>query len=160
MMRRLLLLAGAMAALAGPVRAEGLTEASVRRYLAAQEQAWNARRIDAYFAGFTADAVFVDQHRTPEETIVYGRSSLGEAKAAARRFLAASTSVERGSVRSLRIAPSGASARILGFEVTTVTTGARVRKVCAETDQTLVLVAGRVLSKGQTDNIVKCPPGS
>ncbi|MFC3079200.1 hypothetical protein ACFODL_13970 [Phenylobacterium terrae] len=148
------------AALAGPAQAAGLTEAGVRRYLAAQEKAWNERRLDAYFAGFTADAVFVDQHKTPEETITYGRSGLAEAKAAARRFLASSSSQERGAVRSIRIAPSGRTARVLGFEVTTVTTGGRVRRVCAQTDQTLVLAGGRVLSKGQTDSIVKCPPSA
>lgn len=152
------LLAVAMAAIAGPALAAGLTEASVRGYLAAQEKAWNERRLDVYFAGFTPDAVFVDQHRTPEETIVYGRSDLAQARAAARRFLATSRSREQATVRSLRIAPSGRTARILGFEVTTVTTGGRVRTVCAETDQTVVLAGGRVLSKGQTDNIVKCPP--
>lgn len=157
---QLLLIALIAAAAAGPAKAAGLTEPSVRRYLAAQERAWNERRLDAYFAGFTADAVFVDQHRTPEETITYGRSGLAQAKAAARRFLASSTSQERGTVRSIRIAPSGRTARVLGFEVSTVTTRGRVRRVCAETDQTLVLSGGRVLSKGQTDSIVKCPPSA
>ncbi|HEX2560688.1 hypothetical protein [Phenylobacterium sp.] len=156
----MVLLAAGLGALAGPTSAAGLTEASVRRYLVAQERAWNERRLDAYFAGFAPDAVFVDQHKTPKETIVYGRSGLAEAKAAARRFLATSTSAERGTVRSIRIAPSGRTARVLGFEVSTVTTGGLVRRVCAETDQTLVLAAGRVLSKGQTDSIVKCPPSA
>ena len=151
-------LAAALAALAAPAFAAGLTEAQVRRYLAAQEKAWNERRLDAYFAGFTPDATFIDQHKTPEETIVYGRSGLAQAKAAAQRFLATSRSSERGTVRSIRIAPSGRTARVLGYEVSTVTSGGRVRRVCAQTDQTLVLSAGRVLSKGQTDSIVKCPP--
>lgn len=157
-LRRLAILAACVAAFAGPAFAAGLTEASVRRYLAAQEKAWNERRLDSYFAGFTPDAVFVDQHKTPEETIVYGRSGLAQAKAASRRFLATSTSAEHGTVRSIRIAPSGRTARVLGFEVSTVTSGGRVRRVCAETDQTLVLAGGRVLSKGQTDSVVKCPP--
>lgn len=152
------LLTAALAAVAAPAAAQGLTETAVRRFLADQEAAWNARRLDAYFAGFTPDAVFVDQHRTPKETIVYGRSTLAEAKAAARRFLQTATSVETSTVRSLRIAPGGRTARVLGFEVSTVTTGGRVRRVCAETDQTLVWSNGRVLSKGQTDSIVKCPP--
>jgi hypothetical protein len=159
-LRRPGLLAAALAAVAGPAFAQALTESSVRGYLAAQEKAWNERRLDAYFAGFTPDAMFVDQHRTPEETIVYGRSGLAQAKTAAHRFLATAQSVERGSVRSIRIAPSGSAARVLGFEVSTVTRGGRVRRVCAQTDQTLVLSRGRVLSKGQTDNIVKCPPSA
>lgn len=159
-LRRIGLVTALAAALAAPAFAAGLTEASVRQYLAAQEKAWNGRRLDAYFSGFTPDAVFVDQHRTPEETIVYGRSGLAKAKAAAQRFLASATSSERGSVRSIRISPSGREARVLGFEVSTVSTGGRVRRVCAQTDQTLVLSGGRVLSKGQTDNIVKCPPSA
>ena len=159
-LRRAVIAGAALAVTAAPAFAAGLTEASVRRYLAAQEKAWNERRLDAYFAGFTPDAVFVDQHKTPEETIVYGRSGLAQARAAAQRFLATATSSERGAVRSIRIAPSGREARVLGFEVSTVTSGRRVRRVCAQTDQTLVLSGGRVLSKGQTDSIVKCPPSA
>jgi hypothetical protein len=128
----------------------------VRRFLQRQEAAWNAGRIDDYFAGFTADAVFVDQHVTPKEVITYGRSTLPQARAAARRFLATSKSLERGSVRSIRIAPDGRTARVLGYEATTVTAGGRTRHVCANTDQTLVLAGGRILSKGQTDSIVRC----
>jgi hypothetical protein len=154
------LIVASLAVVGAPALAAGLTEAAVRRYLAAQEKAWNERRLDAYFAGFTPDAVFVDQHKTPEETIVYGRSGLAAAKAASRKFLASATSAERGTVRSIRIAPSGRTARVLGFEVSTVTTGGRVRRVCAETDQTLVLAGGRVLSKRQTDSIVRCPPSA
>jgi hypothetical protein len=144
-------------ALAGPAAAAGLTEAGVRAFLARQEAAWNARRVDDYFAGFTRDAMFVDQHVTPKEVIVYGRSNLAQARATARRFLKTARSTERSQVRSLRIAPSGTTARVLAWEVTTVTTGGRTRTVCANTDQTLVLAGGRILSKGQTDSIVRCP---
>jgi hypothetical protein len=144
---------------AGPApAAAALTEQTVRAHLKAQEAAWNARRIEAYFAGFTPDAVFVDQHVTPKEVITYGRSTLPEAKAAARRFLAGAQSIERGEPRSIRIAPDGKSARVLGWEVTTVTSGGRTRRVCAHTDETLVLTGGRIRSKGQTDSVVRCPP--
>jgi hypothetical protein len=143
--------------MAGPASAAGMSEADVRAFLARQEAAWNARRIDDYFAGFTQDAVFVDQHVTPKETITYGRSGLSQAKAAARRFLAEARSVEKSQVRSLRIAPSRTNARVLAWEVTTVTAKGRTRRICANTDQTLVLVGGKILSRGQTDSIVNCP---
>ena len=81
MILRPLLIGLLLAALAAPASAAGLTEAAARRFLADQERAWNARRLDAYFAGFTPDAVFVDQTLTPKETIVYGRSSLAQARA-------------------------------------------------------------------------------
>lgn len=142
----------------GAASAAELTEAAARRFLAEQEAAWNAGRLDAYFGRFTKDAVFVDQHRTPKETIVYGRSSLDEARTYAAKARKTWRSVERGSVRSIRIAPDGKSARVLGSEVTTLSSAARTRTVCAQTEQTLVLSGGRILSRGQTDTIVKCRP--
>jgi hypothetical protein len=148
-----------LTALAAPAAAAGLTDAAVRRFLADQEQAWNARRLDAYFAGFTPDAVFVDQHRTPKELITYGRSTLAEARAFARKTK--SKSVERGVIRSVAIAPDGGSARVLGYEVTTIEAGGRTRTVCADTEQTVVLRRGRILSKGQTDTILlRCRPAA
>lgn len=153
MISRAFLLGLLLAALAAPAFAASLTDASVRRFLAEQEQAWNARRLDAYFARFTPDAVFVDQTRTPKEVIVYGRSSLAEARAVARK--ATSTSTERGTVRRIAIAADGRSAKVTGYEVTTIVSAGRTRKVCAETEQTLVLQGGRILSKGQTDSILR-----
>ncbi|MET0293451.1 MAG: hypothetical protein ABW042_00420, partial [Phenylobacterium sp.] len=136
----------------------GITEAQARDFLGRQERAWNARRLDDYFAGFTPDAVFVDQHVTPKETIVYGRSTLAQAKAAARRFLKASTSVEASQLRAVRIAADGRSAQVLGYQVSTVTTAGRIRHVCANTEERLVLSGGAIRSRGQTDSIVNCPP--
>lgn len=144
-----------LAVLAAPAMAAGLTEASVRQFLASQEAAWNERRLDTYFAGFTRDAVFVDQTVTPKETITYGRSTVADARAFARK--ATSRSTERGTVRRITIAADGASARVQGYEVTTIVTAGRTRQVCANTDQTVVLRGGRILSKGQTDSIIKCP---
>jgi hypothetical protein len=152
---RPLLIGLLLTGLAAPASAAGLTDAGVRRFLADQEQAWNARRLDAYFAAFTPDAVFVDQTRTPKEVIVYGRSSLAEAQRFARKALAGSTSTERGTVRRIAIAPGGGSAKVTGYEVTTIVTGGRTRRVCAETEQTLVLQGGRIRSKGQIDSILR-----
>lgn len=142
-----------LAVLATPAFAAGLTDTSVRRFLATQEQAWNARRLDSYFAGFTPDAVFVDQTKTPKETIVYGRSSLTEARSFARK--ARGTSTERGVVRRIAIAADGRSAKVLGYEVTTILSAGRTRKVCADTEQTVVLRGGKILSTGQTDSILR-----
>lgn len=150
------ILTGLLVAMLGTsALAADLTEAEVRRFLGRQEEAWNARRLDSYFAGFTADAVFVDQARTPKEIIPYGRSSLAQAKALARK---AARSTERGTVRRIEIAPDRRSARVLGYEITTIS-GAKPRRVCAETEQRLVLQGGRILSRGQTDSIVRCARG-
>lgn len=158
--RPALVLGLAAALLAGPALAAGLTDAQARRFVADQEAAWNAKRLDAYFAGFTAEATFVEQTTTPKETIVYGRSSVAKAKAVSRKALAKSTMTERNTVRRVILAADGASARVLGWKVTTITTAGKVRTACAETDQTLTLQGGRLRSKGQTDNIVRCPAGT
>lgn len=155
MTSRSLIIGLLLTALASTAWASGLNDASVRRFLADQERAWNERRLDAYFARFTPDAVFVDQTITPKETIVYGRSSLTEARGFARKALAKSTSTERGTVRRIAIAADGRSAKVTGYEVTTIIGGGKTRKVCAETEQTVVLKGGRILSRGQTDSILR-----
>lgn len=150
-----LLLAGWLAA--SPVAAAGLTQAQVRDFAGRQERAWNARDLTGFFALFTPDAVFIDQTRTPKgELIPYGQSDRAKAKEQTRKFLAASTSVERGVIDKVVIAPDGRSAVVTGREITTIQTGARTRKVCAETQQTLVLSGGAIRSKGQTDTVTRC----
>lgn len=152
----------AAAVLAGPAAAAGLTEAQVRKFVADQEAAWNAKRLTAYFAAFMPDATFVEQTKTPKETIVYGRSSVAKAREVSRKAIAKSTMTERNTIRRVILAPDGRSAQVLGWKVTTITTAGKVRTACAETDQTLTLTlqGGRILSKGQTDNIVRCPAGT
>jgi hypothetical protein len=157
---RLLALAVAAALLAQPAIAASLTEAQVRRFVAGQEAAWNAGRLDAYYATFTADAVFVEQTKTPKETIVYGRSSLAKATQVSRRALAKSTLHDRTAIQRVTLGADGRSAQVQGSKVTTITTGRKVRTVCAGTVQALVLQRGRILSKGQTDNIVRCRAGT
>jgi hypothetical protein len=154
---RLLVLAlFAASAIAGPSAAGGLTPARVRGYLASQEAAWNSGRLEAYFAGFTSDAVFVEQTRTPKETISYGRSSLSEARTQARRSRRQAASTEQSAIRSIVIAADGRSARVLGDKVTRFKASGRVGRSCAQTDQTLVLVGGEVRSKGGVDTLVRC----
>ena len=149
------LLAGWLAA--SPAAAAGLTEAQARDFAARQERAWNSRDLTGFFALFTPDAVFIDQTRTPKgEMIPYGQSDRAKALAQARKFLAGSTSVERGVIDKVTIAPDGRSAVVAGREITTVKTGGRTRKVCADTQQTLVLSGGTIRSKGQTDTVTRC----
>lgn len=142
---------------ASPAYAAGLTEAQARDFAKRQESAWNARDLTGFFAMFTPDAVFIDQTRTPKgELIPYGQSDLAKAKTQARKFLATATSVERGVIDTVVIAPGGASAKLTGREISTIQTGGRTRKVCANTEQTLVLRGGAVRSKGQTDTVTRC----
>lgn len=142
---------------ASPAAAAGLTEAQVRDFAARQEKTWNARDLTGYFAMFTPDAIFIDQTRTPKgELIPYGQSDRAKAKDLARKFLAGSTSIERGVIDKVVIAADGRSATVTGREITTVQTGARIRKVCANTQQTLVLTGGVIRSKGQTDTVTRC----
>ena len=138
--------------------APAISEAQARAFAARQEAAWNARDLDAYFATFTPDAVFIDQTRDVKHggMIPYGRSDLKQARAQAAKFLAGATSVERGTIDRIEIAADGASARLVGREVTTVQSKGRTRKACADTEQTLVLVGGQIRSKGQTDTITRC----
>ena len=152
-----LLLAAAL--IAPPAEAAPrLTEAQARAFAKNQEAAWNARDLDAYFALFTRDAVFVDQTRDVKHggMIPYGTSTLPKARAQAAKFLAGATSIERGTIDKVEISQDGTSARLVGREVTTVQSKGRTRKACADTEQTLVLVGGQIRSKGQTDTITRC----
>ena len=140
-----------------PAAAAGLTETQVRDFAARQERAWNRRDLTGFFALFTPDAVFIDQTRTAKgEMIPYGQSDRAKAQAQARKFLTTATSVERGVIDKVTIAPDGRSAEVLGREITTVKTTARTRKVCANTRQVVVLTGGAIRSKGQTDTITRC----
>lgn len=150
----LLTAAGAAGAAPAPV-----TEAAARALVARQEAAWNARKIDDFFATFTPDAVFVDQARDSHGGITSnGKSTLAQARLQARRFVVKNRFRETATVDRVEIAPDGRSARVIGHEVSRIETPGRApRTLCAETDQTLVLLGGRLLSRGQTDTDVRCP---
>jgi len=136
-----------------------LTEPAVRAFTARQEAAWNARDVRGWTATFTPDAVFVDQAKNSNGGVTSnGSSTLAQAAAQARRFFAGPKFAETAAVDRVEIAPDGRSARLLGRAVTEIAAGARpARRLCAETSQTVVLVAGRILSKGQTETGVRCP---
>jgi uncharacterized protein (TIGR02246 family) len=145
----------AQAAQAAPAR---LTEAAVDAFVARQEAAWNAGDAKAWAALFTPDARFVDQARGSDNSIVpTGRSTLAQASAQAGRFFAKAHFHETAEVTRIEISADGRSARVLGRETTRIDEAGRPpRTLCAETEQTLVLSAGRILSRGQTETAVRC----
>ncbi len=151
-------MAAALLAAGSPVQAAGLDEAAVRAFVAGQQRAWNGQALDVYFAAFRPDALFTDQYRTPGGQVVpYGTSSLAEARAQARRFFATSRTSETSQVQRIDIAPDRRSVRVLSRTVARIEAAGRIRVVCAERTQTLSLRAGRLISGGQTDTILRCP---
>lgn len=157
-MWRVLILA-LLAAGAAQAAEPRLTDAAVRAFVARQEAAWNARDTRAFAATFAPDAMFVDQARDNQNRLIEnGRGALPQAVAQARRFFAKHTVRETTQIDRIAIAPDGRSARVLAREVSRIETrGHPSRTLCAETEQSLVLVQGRILSRGQTDTAVRCP---
>ncbi|CAN7261984.1 hypothetical protein LJR219_001139 [Phenylobacterium sp. LjRoot219] len=150
-------LAAAMLA-AAPAWAAGLSEAQVRAFVAQQERSWNAGALDAYFQAFRPDAVFTDQYRTPAGEIVpYGSSSLAEARAQSRKFRAQSKVSETGEIVRIALRPDGRSAQVDSRVVSRTQGPKGQRTTCAMRRQELILAAGRVRSKGQTDTFARCP---
>ncbi|HEV2533132.1 hypothetical protein [Phenylobacterium sp.] len=142
------------AAQAAPAR---LNEAEARAFVARQEKAWNAGDVVGFFALATPDAAFTDQARAKDgRIVVYGTSTLAQARAQATRFFAKSRTRETVAIVSVRIAPDGRSARIVGHEDAVIANPQRSRHICAETLQTIVLTAAGVRSKGQIDTVTPC----
>lgn len=134
-----------------------LTEAQVRAFVDRQSKTWNAGDLDAYFGLYLPGATFTDQGRAKDgRTALYGTSSLKQARAQARRTLAAAKVAETTVVRSVRLAPDGRSAVVASSAETTITAAGRTRRSCAERAQTLVATAAGVRSKGATDTVVFC----
>jgi hypothetical protein len=135
-----------------------LTDADVRGFVARQETAWNSGQLDRYFAGFTPDATFTDQAYVGDKPpVLYGTSTLADARAQARRALAKGPLREAGAV--VRVEIAGTSARVTSRVSSAVATRAGARRLCATRVQTLVLASGRIRSKGQTDTYIRCSAG-
>ena len=147
-----------LALVATPALAQApITDAAARAFVARQEKAWNAGRLDPYFAAFTPDATFTDQAYVGDKPPVpYGTSTLAQARAQARKTLARSKTREAGGVTRIRIAADGRSAQVVSNVTSTVDTGGKVRRLCAYRGQALVLRGGKLLSNGQTDTFFKC----
>ena len=158
-MRGLALLALLLAAGAAQAADARLTEPAIRAFVAHQEAAWNRKDAHAFAATFTPDAVFIAQARDSHGGVTpNGRSTLQQATAQARRFFAKTRFQATVTVDRIAVAPDGRSAQVAGREVTRIETpGGPPRTFCAETEQTLVLAKGRILSRGQTDTDVRCP---
>jgi len=147
-------LAFALLLIASPAAAQGrLTEAQVRAFVADQQSAWNAGRLDAYFAAFTPDAVFTDQaYNGAKPPVPYGTSTLAEARAQTRKAFAKAPSREAARIFRIAIAADGRSAEV----VTSVGMLNGPRRLCASRVQTLVMADGGLKSKGQTDTYIRC----
>ncbi|WP_293676519.1 hypothetical protein [uncultured Phenylobacterium sp.] len=141
--------------IAGPAFAQGrITEADVRGFLTRQEAAWNAGRLDAYFAGFTPDASFTDQAYVGDKPPVrYGTSTLPQARTQARKSLQGAKPRETGRILRIAIAADGRSARVDSRVESVV----KSRRLCAARVQTLISAKGGLRSRGQTDTFIKCP---
>ena len=148
----------ALTLVAAPAWGEALGDTQVRAFLARQERAWNAGDLETYFAAFRPDAVFTDQYRTPSGRIVpYGASTLSQARAQSRKFRAASRISETGQVVSIALDADGRTTQVVSRVVSRIQGAKGLRVTCAERRQQLVLIAGRLRSKGQTDTFTRCP---
>lgn len=153
-MRIPVIAAGVLLAAAAPAR---LTDADVRAFVARQERAWNTGDVAAWTGLFTPDARFTDQARSGREMVAYGTSTLAQARTQAARFFSQSQVRESGQVQRIEIQPDGRAARVVTRKVSRITSGGRVRLSCADSVQTLVLSGGRILSRGRTDTLYRCP---
>lgn len=145
--------------IAAPAHGEvKLTERLAKAFVASQESAWNAKDARAFSTTFVADAQFVDQARDSHGGVTRnGESTLSEMVNQARRFFSRSQFHETEFVDQVIIAADGRSAKIIGHEVIQiVTSGGAQRSLCAQTQQTVSLRNGRILSHGQTDTDVRC----
>jgi uncharacterized protein (TIGR02246 family) len=153
-----LLAATFIAGVAAQAADTAVTGASARAFVARQDAAWNGRDATAFAATFTPDAVFIDQAVGSDGKLIpNGRSTLAEATAQARRFFAKSRFRQITVVGSVTPAADGRSAQVLAKTTTRIERpGQPPRTFCALSEQTLVLVHGRLLSRGQTDTDVRC----
>ena len=143
---------------AAPAWGAGLSEAQVGAFVARQERAWNAGALDLYFSTFRPDAVFTDQYRTPAGQLVpYGSSTVAEARAQSRKFLAASDVSERGEIVRIALGSDGHTAQVVSRVVSRIQGPKGLRITCAERRQEVVLASGELRSKGQTDTFSRCP---
>ncbi len=135
-----------------------LTETSVRDFVARQGSAWNAKDARAFSNTFAPDALFVDQARDSHGGLTRnGESTLSQATSQARRFFLKNRFRETEVIDQVQIAADGQSANIRVHEITRIEAPGRAPQLfCAQTEQTVTLRKGRILSHGQTDTDVRC----
>lgn len=144
---------------AGPAAAQtAISEADARAFVARQEQAWNARRLDTYFAGFAVGASFTDQAYVGDKPPVsYGTSTLAEARTLAQKSLATTKSREHNQIRRVEARGDGVSVLVVSNVTSTVEAAGKTRQLCAIRRQALLRRQGRILSTGNTDTYYPCP---
>lgn len=152
------LLAAVALALAAPAWSQApISEADARRLVADQEAAWNAGRLDRYFATFTPDATFTDQAYVGDKPpIPYGTVRLTEARANARRVFARKPWPAEAA-RVLRIErPADGSVRVVAVVGSTVWENAKPRRLCATRVLVLVQAGEALRARSRTDTFVRC----
>lgn len=159
MLQRLILLLAVSAAPAtvDAVPLHRLRERAVRNFVDRQERLWVQRDFDGYFALAAPEAVFVTERRAADGTITSERETVPESRRAAEQAFATLDGFSETSfVDRVEIAPDGRSATVLGHEEAEVVRGAVRKRLCATTEQKLVLRKGHILSLGQTDRSRPC----
>jgi hypothetical protein len=159
-MRRLALVLVLTLIAAPALAASRITDPAVPAVGAPQEQAWNAGDLEAYFAGFTAQARFTDQAYVGDKPpVLYGVSTRAEAKAQAKKARARGGSREAARIVRIAIAADGQSATVQMVVGSRVVQDGRSRRMCASRTLDLTLDAGVLKGGDQTDTYVKCRGG-
>ncbi|HEX4737517.1 MAG TPA: hypothetical protein VH331_08145 [Allosphingosinicella sp.] len=142
---------------AHPAPLHRLTERTVRAFVEHQERLWNRRDFADFFALTAPEAVFTTERRAPDGTIRVERETVVQSRRSAEQaFAAISEFREKATIDRIEIAPDGRNARIVGHEEADVLRAGGRRRLCADTEQGLVLREGRILSLGQTDRVRSC----
>jgi SnoaL-like protein len=130
-----------------------LDDATIRKFVAEQEAAWNARDFDHYYSLCAQDAVFVSVHWNSDGSFTREQRTLDEDRTSAQKFFANHPDkvVETDTIDSVTVTPDGLSARVVGHGTIRFVAKGKPQVLNAITDQTVVLRDGHVLSLGQTD---------
>lgn len=134
-----------------------ITKPAVRAFVARQEALWNSRDLAGFFALAAPEAVFVTERTGANGRVAVERETAAESRRSAERaFATISRFRESTSIERIEIAADGLSARVFGREQAEVTRGGATLRLCAETEQSLILRAGTILTLGQTDRMRSC----
>jgi hypothetical protein len=154
----LLYILAAGAASAGPPPHRPLTEQTIRAFLARQERLWIHRNFPGFFALAAPEAIFATVRSAPDGSVTSERETVAESRRSAEKvFGTIDRFAETSTIDSIEIAPDGVSARVLGHEQAEVFRGPQRKRLCAATEQKLILRNGQILSLGQIDRMEPCP---
>ena len=130
-----------------------LDDATIRKFVAEQEAAWNARDFEHYYRLCAPDAIFVSVHWNSDGSITREQRTLDEDRTSAQKFFAnhPDNVVETDTIDSVTLTPDGLGAHVVGHGTIRFMTKGKPQVLNAVTDQTVVLRDGHILSLGQTD---------